>query len=76
MNHSEARDDFCNSFEARKTSFEIMSAIAEIANDINQAERIFNDPDEREIEEILNIINDYPHKYTWGVFGTDWAEGL
>lgn len=76
MNHSEARDDFCNSFEVRKTSLEIMSAIAEIANNINQAERIFNDPDEREIEEILNIIDDYPHKYTWGVFGTDWAEGL
>ena len=72
MDHSEERDNFCDSADARETSVEIMIAIANIAHNIKQAERIWEYPFEEELEAICEQLEQAPSFYVWGSAGNDW----
>jgi len=72
MDYSAERDDFCNSADSRETSHEIMEAIAAIAHNVEQAERIWAEPDRHEIEAICQKLANPPSSYCWGAAGSDW----
>ena len=72
MNHSEERDNFIESADARETSLEIMMAIADIAHSVEQAERIWAYPFEEELEAICEALEKPSSSYVWGSAGDDW----
>ena len=71
--------DFIASGASRETSEPIMVAIAKIARNAVEAERIWEEPTDAEAMAIAEIATQngadgVPSDYCWGAAGFDWAE--
>ena len=78
MTNSIEMRDFIASGNSRETDNEIMAAIAKIARNVAEAERIWEAPTDDEVCAIAEIAtkngNDgIPSDYCWGAAGSDWA---
>lgn len=79
MTYSTEMRDFMASGKSRETCDQIMYAIARIARNASDAERIWQAPSDAEICAIAEIAtqngNDgIPSDYHWGAAGNDWMD--
>jgi len=77
--YTDEASDFIKSGASRETSDEIMAAIAKIARNPTEAERIWEAPTDDETCAIAQIAtkngaDGIPSDYCWGAAGSDWAE--
>lgn len=68
---------FIATADSRETSVEIMRAIAHISRDMEEAVRIWEFADDRELVAIIEIATrngiDAPEDFHWGAAGNSWA---